>query len=139
MVVGGGESSGLTPGTLVGSLKKMMEYWGALFKSICIGPDEEKAIIHSLELMALGQVGGSKFVSVLGTEPAFRFVLQTLHDQEIVNEDAIFDWALERREESKDCPIGRLFWQKPNQDFLEWLGEDSGSDDDGEDDSDEES
>jgi hypothetical protein len=117
----------------------MMEYWGALFKSICIGPDEEKAIIHSLELMALGQVGGSKFVSVLGTEPAFRLVLQTLYDQEIVNEDAIFDWAFEKRAESKDCPISRLFWQKPNQDFLEWLGEDSGSDDNGEDDYDEES
>ena len=137
---GGGESSsGLTPGKLVGSLKKMMEYWGPLFKSICIGSDEEKAIIHSLELMALGQVGGSKFISVLGTEPSFRFVLQTLHDQEIVNEDAIFDWALERKDESKDSPLGRLFWQKPNQDFLEWLEEDSGSDDDGEDDSDEES
>jgi translation initiation factor eIF-2B subunit epsilon len=136
----GGESSGLTPGKLVGSLKKMMEYWGALFKSICIGSDEEKAIIHSLELMALGQVGGSKFASILGTEPAFRFVLQTLHDQEIVNEDAIFDWALERKDESKDNPLGRLFWQKPNQDFLEWLEkEDSGSDDDGEDDSDEDS
>jgi translation initiation factor eIF-2B subunit epsilon len=137
---GGGESSGLTPGKLVGSLKKMMEYWGALFKSICIGSDEEKAIIHSLELMALGQVGGSKFVSILGTEPAFRFVLQTLHDQEIVNEDAIFDWAFERKDESKDSPLGRLFWQKPNQDFLEWLEEeDSGSDNDGEDDTDEDS
>jgi translation initiation factor eIF-2B subunit epsilon len=90
--------------------------------------------------MALGQVGGSKFVSILGTDPAFRFVLQTLHDQEIVNEDAIFDWAFERKDESKDSPLGRLFWQKPNQDFLEWLEEeDSGSDNDGEDDTDEDS
>ncbi len=119
----------LTPGKLVGSLRKMMEYWGSLFQSICIGSEEEKSIIHSLESMALGHVG-SKFVSVLGTEPAFRFVLQTLHDQEIVNEEAIFEWALERKEEGKDSPLGELFWQKPTQDFLEWLREDSGSDDD---------
>mmetsp|Transcript_9067 Transcript_9067/g.16578 ORF Transcript_9067/g.16578 Transcript_9067/m.16578 type:complete len:905 (-) Transcript_9067:54-2768(-) len=128
-------SSAMTPGKLVTSLKKMLGYWGTLFQMLCMGPDEEKAIIHSLESMALG--GGSKAAAaaavVLGKEPAFRFVLQTLHDQEIVNEEAIFEWALERKEEGKDSPMGVLFWQQPTQDFLEWLEEDSsdsGSDED---------
>ena len=76
---------------------------------------------------------GSTSSSVLGKEPTFRFVLQTLHDQEIVNEEAIFEWASERKEEGKDTPLGMLFWQQPTQDFLEWLDDDSSS---GEDDSD---
>merc|ERR1712194_526032 len=116
----------VTPGKLVAALKKTLEYWGTLFQSLCIGPKEEKAIIHSLETMALG--GGSSKVTastVLGKEPTFRFVLQTLHDREIVNEEAIFEWASERKEEGRDSPIGALFWQQPTQDFLEWLEEDS--------------
>jgi translation initiation factor eIF-2B subunit epsilon len=60
----------LTPGKLVGLLKKIMEYWGSLLQSICIGSEEGKSIIYSLESMALGLVG-SKFVYVMRKEPAF--------------------------------------------------------------------
>mmetsp|Transcript_9934 Transcript_9934/g.17404 ORF Transcript_9934/g.17404 Transcript_9934/m.17404 type:complete len:937 (+) Transcript_9934:57-2867(+) len=128
-----------SPGKLVASLKKSLGYWGTLFQSICMGSEEEKAIIHSLESMALGTNNNGATAAVLGKEPAFRFVLQTLHDQEIVNEQAIFEWASDRKEEGKDSPMGALFWQKPTQDFLEWLEEDSssesgsGSDDDDDD------
>ena len=122
----------LSAGKLVASLRKALEYWGSLFQSICMGSEEEKAIIHSLETMALG---GGKAATILGQEPAFRFVLQTLHDQEIVNEEAIFEWAGERKEEAKDSPKGQLFFQQPTQDFLEWLEEDSsGSEEDDDDD-----
>mmetsp|Transcript_36272 Transcript_36272/g.77343 ORF Transcript_36272/g.77343 Transcript_36272/m.77343 type:complete len:731 (+) Transcript_36272:807-2999(+) len=124
----GGES--ISPAKLVASLKKMLEYWGPLFQSLCIGTGEEKAIIRSLENMALGGSGAgspSRSAGVLGKEPAFRFLLQTLHDREIVNEEAIFEWAAERREESRDSPTSTLFWQQPTQDFLEWLEQDSGS------------
>lgn len=111
-----------SPGKLVSLLKKHLEYWGQLFQSICMGPEEEKAIIHALEIMALGS---GKSAVALGTEPAFRFVLQTLHDQEIVNEEAIFEWAGERKDEGHDTPRGKLFFQKPTQDFLEWLEDES--------------
>ena len=60
----------LTPGKLVGLLKKIMEYWGSLLQSICIGSEEGKSIIYSLESMALG-LAGSKFVYVMRKEPAF--------------------------------------------------------------------
>ncbi len=126
------QSENTSSGKLVTSLRKMLDYWGPLFKSICMGSEEEKAIIHALETMALG---GGKAATVLGTEPSFRFVLQTLHDREIVNEDAIFAWAEERKEEGNDSPRGQLFRQKPTQDFLEWLEEDS-SEDDSDDDND---
>ncbi|KAL3782144.1 hypothetical protein ACHAWO_007504 [Cyclotella atomus] len=125
------EADNPSPGKLVASLKKKLEYWGPLFHSICMGAEEEKAIIHALEIMALGTGKGA---AALGTEPAFRFVLQTLHDQEIVNEEAIFEWAGERKDEGIDTPLGKLFRQKPTQDFLEWLeqesDDDSGSEDD---------
>ena len=129
----GGESAP-SPGKLVGSLKSMLGYWGTLLQSFCIGSKEEQAIIHTLESMALGSTSSS----VLGKEPTFRFVLQTLHDQEIVNEEAIFEWASERKEEDKDSALGMLFLQKPTQDFLEWLDDDSssGEDSDGDDSSD---
>lgn len=127
----GGEGGVLAPGKLVASLKKMLEYWGTLFQSLCIGPKEEKAIIYSLETMALGVIDNSKATAshVLGKEPAFRFVLQTLHDREIINEEAIFDWASERKEEERDSQIGALFWQQPTQAFLEWLEENSSDSD----------
>ncbi|KAL3799014.1 hypothetical protein HJC23_005153 [Cyclotella cryptica] len=132
------KSESPSPAKLVSSLKKMLEYWGPLFQSICMGSEEERAIIHALEIMALGT---GKAASVLGTEPAFRFVLQTLHDQEILNEDALFEWATERKEEGRDTPRGKLFFQKPTQDFLQWLEEESdeeseSGDDDDDDDSD---
>ena len=122
-----------SPGKLVVSLKKALEYWQQLFHSICMGSEEEKAIIHAIETMALGN---GKIADVLAKEPAFRFVLQTLHDKEIVNEVAIFDWAEERKSEGQDSLKGALFWQQPTQDFLEWLEE--SSDEDSSDDSDEE-
>ncbi|KAL7500262.1 hypothetical protein ACHAWT_010981 [Skeletonema menzelii] len=123
-----------SPGKLVVSLKKALEYWQQLFHSICMGSEEEKAIIHALETLALGS---GKAADVLGKEPAFRFVLQTLHDKEIVNEVAIFEWAEERKEEGKDSSRSALFWQQPTQDFLEWLEESSDEDSsDGSDDED---
>lgn len=120
-----------SPGKLVSSLKKKLEYWSPLFKSIAMGTEEEKAIIYALEILALGT---GKAATALGTEPAFRFVLQTLHDQEIVNEEAIFEWAGERKDDGSDTSRGKLFLQKPTQDFLEWLedesDDESGSEDD---------
>ncbi|KAL7535373.1 hypothetical protein ACHAXR_011126 [Thalassiosira sp. AJA248-18] len=132
---GSGDTVVITPGKLVAALKKILGYWGSLFQSICMGSEEEKAIIYSLESMALA----GKAAPTLGKEPAFRFVLQTLHDQKIVNEEAIFEWSSERKEEEdRDSLIGKLFWQKPTQDFLEWLEDDSsssGEDSDGDGDS----
>lgn len=124
----------LAPGRLVASLKKMLNYWGPLFESLCIGSGEEKAIVHALESMALGGSAATHPAApaALGREPAFRFVLQTLHDRETVNEEAIFAWARERREQGRDEPMAALFWQKPTQDFLEWLEDDSDSSSDNE-------
>ena len=116
------ETESPSAGKLVAMLKKHLDYWGPLFQSICMGSEEEKAIINGLEIMALGT---GKSAAALGAEPAFRFVLQTLHDQEIVNEEAVFLWAGERKDEDSDTPRGKLFSQKPTQDFLEWLEEDS--------------
>ncbi|KAL9183406.1 hypothetical protein ACHAXT_005193 [Thalassiosira profunda] len=122
--VGNGEA--LTPGKLVAKLKSALEYWGPLFRSLCRGTEEERAVVAALESLAVGSMA-----AVLGREPAFRFALQTLHDEEVVNEGAIREWAAERRAGDREGPVGALFWQKPTQDFLEWLEDDESSSEEG--------
>ena len=72
--------------------------------------------------MSEGTVG-----KILSKEPSFRFILQTLHDEEIVSEEAILSWAAMRKS-GHDGPQQKLFQQKATQEFLEWLEDDSDSD-----------
>lgn len=127
----------LSPGKLVASLKHHLEHWGPLLRKMSIGLEEEKSIILALELAA---TGGGPMGDTLMKEPCFRFLLQTLHDQEVVSEEAILSWAAERREENKESPAGKIFNQQPTRDFLEWLEEDDDEDesDDEKDDDDDE-
>ncbi|EJK69460.1 hypothetical protein THAOC_09281 [Thalassiosira oceanica] len=116
------------PATLARLLRVHMEYWKALFGLICMGPEEEGAVIRALE--SAGTSGTGAASAALSAEPAFRFALQTLNDMDVVGDAAILSWAEERRGETDDDgPVGRLFRQKHTQDFLEWLEEDSDDDD----------
>ena len=84
--------------------------------------------------------GGGVMGEVLSCEPSFRFMLQTLHSEEIVSDEALMKWAALRREGNQDSPVGKLFNQKHTQEFLEWVEEEDSSDDDsGSDDSDSDS
>jgi translation initiation factor eIF-2B subunit epsilon len=108
----------MSAGKLVASLKIHLEHWAPLFRKMSIGADEERSIVYALEMAATdqGPVG-----ETLSREPSFRFLLQTLHDEEVVSEEAILSWAAERREDGDNNPRGVLFRQQPTQDFLEWL------------------
>jgi translation initiation factor eIF-2B subunit epsilon len=117
----------MSAGKLVTALKSQLEKWGPLFQKMSIGLDEEKSIVLALEMAAT--TGEDVAATVLSKEPAFRFLLQTLHDEELVSEEAILSWAAERREEAQDTPRGKLFHQQPTQDFLEWLEEESDDED----------
>jgi translation initiation factor eIF-2B subunit epsilon len=57
----------LTPGKLVGLLKKIMEYWGSLLQSICIGSEEGKSIRApwSESLSLNNEVNNCPFVRVV--------------------------------------------------------------------------
>ena len=131
---------------------------------MCIGIDEEKAIVLGLERCAIGaattantdnddETWHTEQVMKLSSGMSFRLLLQTLHDEEIINEEAILLWAQERRNETvggndnlaakSNCtnPTRKerrleLFRLQPVQDFLEWL--EDGDDDDEEEDDDEE-
>ena len=128
-------TSSMSAGQLVASLKKRLSHWGPLLQKMSIGIEEEKSIILGLERAATAS-GEDEMGITLSKEPAFRFVLQTLHDEEIVSEEAVLAWAAMRREDdADDDAAGKLFHQKPTQDFLEWLAEED-SDDDDDDDSD---
>jgi len=125
-----------TNGDLVTGLKVELEHWGPLFQKICHGMEEEKSLITALETAALGS---GVIGDVLSRQPAFRFLLQTLHDQEIVGEEAISSWAAERKAgDLNGNPRGTLFLQQPTQDFLEWLEEESESDDEDDEESEDE-
>ena len=68
-----------------------------------------------------------------------RFLLQTLHDKEVLSEEAVLAWAETRKsQEDKDSPVAKLFQLQAVQDFLEWLEEESEEEDSDDDDSDSE-
>jgi len=126
-------SKGMSDGKLVGALKTHLEMWLPLLKRLCIGVEEEKAIIVALENSA---IGGGDVGEVLSSGMSFRFFLQTLHDEEAISEEAILTWASERRTEvaqgGEDDPRLTLFQMQSVQDFLEWLEDDSEEEDESE-------
>ncbi len=103
---------------------------------MCVGLDEEVAIVVALEIAA---TGGGDLGQVLSTGMTFRFLLQTLFDEEIVTEDAILKWAEERGEESDESPRVKLFQSKAVQAFLDWVAEESEDEDDSDGDDDDDS
>ena len=130
----------MSDGKLVSSLKSRLSFWAPLLQKMSIGIEEERAIISGLERVATtpNTPGATK----LGSGLSFRFLLQTLHDEEVLSEEAILAWAGDRKEETNtESPVYNLFQLTSIQDFLEWLEEESeeeeeeDSDDDSDDDS----
>ena len=130
-------TKGAKDGKLVADFKSYLSNWAPLLQKMCVGLDEEIAIVVALEIAA---TGGGDLGQVLSTGMTFRFLLQTLFDEEIVTEDAILKWAEERGEESDESPRVKLFQSKPVQEFLDWVAEESEDEDesDGDDDDSEE-
>jgi len=132
-------TSDMSPVKLLTSFKSELAYWGELLQKLCHGEEEEQSLIMALETAANNEHGVSG--KLLKTEPSFRILLQTLHDEEIVSEEAILAWATLRRDGNSESPQGKLFAQESTQEFSVWLEEDSdddsdeGSDDDSDDDS----
>ena len=60
----------MSDGKLIGALKSQLETWTPLFKRLCIGVEEEKAVIVALENAA---IGGGEISDKLSTGPSFRF------------------------------------------------------------------
>lgn len=124
-----------TDGKLVADFKVMLDRWAPLLRRFSIGVDEEKAIVLGLEKAATAD---SETGEVLSTGRSFRFLLQTLHDEEIVSEDAILSWAEDRRAiDDVESPVAKVFALQPVQDFLEWLAESEDEESDEEDEDDE--
>eukprot|EP00934_Nitzschia_sp_Nitz4_P001265 Nitzschia sp. Nitz4//scaffold241_size29735//26973//29459//NITZ4_008032-RA/size29735-processed-gene-0.4-mRNA-1//1//CDS//3329543793//1265//frame0 len=127
-------------GKLVGGFKQKLEFWGPLLKKMSIGQPEELAIISGIERAATTSDATSSGISEkLSSGMAFRFLLQTLHDEEVLSEETLLAWAEERKSEDEGSPIGKLFNLQSVQDFIEWLEEDSEDEDDEDSDEDSES
>ena len=151
-------STDMTDGRLVLLLKtKLDKFWTGMLQRLCVGIPEELSILYALENAAtVDQTATSKASSTGDNEEAtenqtittniaqklrsgmsFRFVLQTLHSQEVLSEEAILLWAEEHREDNNDDdPRSKLFMMQSVQDFLEWLEQESEDEDDSDDNSD---
>lgn len=132
--------SSTTDGKLVADFKSHVEHWAPLFRKFSIGIEEEKSIVMALEKFATMPDEAGEYLS---SGASFRFLLQTLHDEELVSEEALLSWAAARRRGLDDevntgarSAVSQLFALQPVQDFLEWLEDESeeGSDDDDDDD-----
>jgi len=125
-------TSDMKDGKLVANLKHRLAFFGALLQKMSIGLEEEKSIIHGLEHAATTE--GSSSAEKLSSGLSFRFLLQTLHDEEVLSEEAILSWAADRKEgASVDSKVGKIFALQSVQDFLEWLEEESEEEDSDED------
>jgi translation initiation factor eIF-2B subunit epsilon len=124
-------------GKLVSDFKSLLIVWKPLLLKMgrAIGLDEEVAMVLALQRTALHDPN-EHVRRKLTTGMAFRLLLQTLHDQDIVSEEAILSWAQANRHDGGE---GRMLVDLPPiQDFLEWLEDDSDEDDDDDDNEEEE-
>jgi len=148
-------TTGTTDGRLVSLLKtKLDKFWTGMLQKLCFGIPEELSILYALENAAtVDQISKASsgdneeaaeqksdttnIAQKLRSGMAFRFVLQTLHSEEVLSEEAILLWAKERREDNDDDFRSKLFVKKSVQDFLEWLEQESEDEDDSDDSDDE--
>jgi len=119
---------------LVAGIKQKIKIWSPLLKKMCMGSEEEMAIIHGLERAATA--AGTPAAERLSSGVSFRFFLESLHDEEVLNEESILAWADEREKSQNGPDFYRL---ESVQKFLEWLREDDESTDDDDDDDDDDS
>ena len=131
----------MTDGKLVSAFKHKLEFWAPLFQKMSIGHPEEIAIIEGLERAATSTTGDGSLTGVaqkLSKGLGFRFLLQTLHAEEVLSDGSLLAWAEKRKSEGQgDTPVGKLFRLQSVQEFLEWLEEDDDDDDDSSGDDDE--
>lgn len=121
---------------LVASFKTELQAWSELLEKLCFGIEEEVSVIKAIETAA---TSGGTIGKVLSREASFRFILQTLHGEDIISDEAILSWAEMRRGESQDTLVGSLFNQKHTQEFLVWIEEESSTEDDSDGDGDSQS
>ena len=115
----------MSDATFIDTLKAQLKSYIPLYTKFSHEEGDEIAIVDAFENLSL--TGNS--ATRLQKSPSFRFILQTLHDLEIVNESAILKWAAKHKTGEKGANTA-LFMQQPTQDFLSWLEEASDDDDD---------
>ncbi len=122
-------------GKVVGAAKREFESWSELFAKLSPRVEDGVGIVVGVE--SLFEKGQGCWAEIGGKDGAFRFLLQTLYDLEVVSEETLLRWADERRSGGGGEVAQKLFQEKGTQDFLEWLEDDEDdSDEDDEDDSD---
>ena len=114
---------------LLTSFKAKLTTWAPLLQKMSMGVPEEQGMIYALEELAVVEDDTGK---KLRSGNALRLILQTLHDEEVLSEEAILAWAEQRKSESTEK--AKLLDLPSIQAFLEWLEESEEEDSSDEDD-----
>ena len=97
-----------TAAKLIALFKAELAHWGELLEKLCHTMEEEKSVIIAAETAA---TGGGVVGDLLSKQPAFRFVLQTLLDQELNSGNAIISWSKLRRDGNAESAQDKLVFQ----------------------------
>ena len=107
-----------------GEVKKEFGEWGELFEKLAPRTQDAIGIVEGVERMV---AENAKFAG-MRQGGGFRFLLQTLYDDEVLSEGVLLLWAEKRAAGEGGETALELFNQKSTQDFLDWLNEDEESD-----------
>nr|XP_043607455.1 translation initiation factor eIF-2B subunit epsilon [Erigeron canadensis] len=111
------KSAHKSPTELVINVKDVITRWGKLLKVYLPGVDEEIEVIMKFEEMCLES---SKEYA-----PLFVRIMQLLYDQDIIQEDAILNWAKEKEDADESDKV----FLKQSEKFIQWLNEASEEED----------
>lgn len=102
---------------LVKSANNVISKWGKLLKPYLQCVDDEIEVIMKFEEMCLES--GKEYA------PFFVQILHVLYDKDIIQEQAVLDWA----EEKKDADESDKVFLKQSEKFIQWLNEASEEED----------
>ncbi|KAL8090381.1 uncharacterized protein LOC141697203 [Apium graveolens] len=106
-----------TTSELFANVAKVMAKWKMLLKSYLLTLDEEIEVIMKFEDMCMGS--GQEYA------PLFEQILHLLYDKEIIQEEAILNWASEKEEAEESDKV----FVKKCESFIRWLNEASEEED----------
>jgi len=124
------ESRGDTPQSLIAAINTTIKKWGPLLNKFLTTTEDQVESIYTLEEYCGKEGEGYEIFNKY-----FQFVLHSLYENDVIEEDAILEWAdsLEKEEDEDD-----KYFLKQCEKLLKWLREAEEDEDEDDEDEDEE-
>ncbi|CAM9388158.1 unnamed protein product [Discosporangium mesarthrocarpum] len=126
----GAGGTGAQGKALIPAVQRQMVHWKPLLSNLKVEPGDDLEMIKVVEGYALRPECEKSLRAV------FRYVLQLLLNEEMVDEECLMRWVTLRRSTPGETPERKLFDEREVQDFVEWLEEEEEEDDDEDEDED---